>query len=104
MQISNMQGKGLRMNVFSDEQHQSAHEDFVRWIDSNYDEGYVINLKSSRGAMIHRASCGHFKHGNKSHSLTAAPKVCFQDRRAYDSWASENREHAQSLRRCPDCM
>jgi hypothetical protein len=51
------------MEIFGDERHQSAHDDFLRWIDANYDEGYVINLKSSR---IHRASCGHFKHGNKA--------------------------------------
>ena len=85
-------------------QPQSAHENFVRWGDRNYDKGYVINLKSSRGAMIHRARCGHFKHGNKRHSLTATPKVCFPNRRAYDEWTRENGVHPQSLRRCPDCM
>jgi len=92
------------MEFFADEQHQSAHKSFVRWVDRNYDEGYVINVKASGGPMTHRAKCGHFKHGNKSHSLTATPKIGFEDRRTYDEWRSENSELLRSLRRCPDCM
>jgi hypothetical protein len=70
------------MKVFIDATHQSAHHDFVRWLDRNYDTGYVINPHSSRGPMIHRARCGHFKHGNPRHTLTRTQKVCFQDRRS----------------------
>ncbi len=92
------------MRLFVDEQHQGAHDGFVRWIDRYYDTGYVVNTKASRGPMIHRAHCGHFKHGNKSHSLTATPKVCFQNRQAYDDWRMDNVEIAEKFRRCPDCM
>jgi hypothetical protein len=92
------------MNVFVDETHQSAHHDFVRWIDRNYDTGYVLNPHSSRGPMIHRAHCGHFKHGNLSHSLTSKRKICFQSSQEYGDWSRKNREYAQSVKSCPDCM
>lgn len=92
------------MEVFVDDTHQSAHHSFVGWIERNYYKGYVINPHSSRGPMIHRARCGHFKHGNKSHSLTRTRKTCFENKDAYDDWKRQNREYAQGLRRCPDCM
>jgi hypothetical protein len=91
------------MDVFVDETHQSAHHDFARWIERNYDNGYVLNPHSSLGPMIHRAYCGHFKHGNPSHSMTRTRKICFRDRRAYDDWAQDNRAYAQKVRPCPDC-
>ena len=92
------------MEVFEDEAHQSAHHGFVIWVERNYHTGYVLNPYASRGPMVHRALCGHFKHGNPKHSLTKMKKVCFQNRQAYDDWAYENREYARSLIRCPDCM
>ena len=91
------------MDVFVDETHQSAHHDFVRWIERNYNNGYVLNPHSSRGPMIHRAYCGHFKHGNPSHSMTRTRKICFRDKQAYDDWAHDNRAYAQKVRPCPDC-
>ena len=97
-------GKGNNLDLFVDETHQSAHHDFVRWIERNYEQGYVINPYSSRGPMVHRALCGHFKHGNPNHSLTRKRKVCFEDRQVYEDWARENREYARGLTGCPNCM
>ena len=91
------------METFADEQHQNAHHDFVRWIDRHYYTGYVVNY-GTRGAMGHRARCGHFKHGNKKHSLTARPKVCFQNRTEYDEWSQQNGTYPGNPKRCPDCM
>ena len=92
------------MRLFVDERHQSAHDGFVRWIDRYYDTGYVVNTKASRGPMIHRARCGHFKHGNKSHSLTATPKVCFQKSQRCPFSNRRTLADAEKFRRCPDCM
>lgn len=79
------------MKVFVDATHQSAHHGFVGWIERNYDEGLVINSHSSRGPMIHCARCGHFKHKNKSQSLTTTQKICFENEDAYDDWTRQNR-------------
>ncbi len=40
--------RGGQMDVFGDEMHQSAHHDFVRWIDRNYDTGYVLKVRANR--------------------------------------------------------
>lgn len=75
--------------IFYDDYDASAHDKFIRWIERNQSR-YVISRKSASEATIHHAYCGHFKHGNKSASLTRTMKVCSSSRRELDGWAREN--------------
>jgi hypothetical protein len=53
-------------------------------------------------AMLHRAHCGYFEHGDKSASLTRTMKVCSPNREDLEAWA---REHVGGrLKRCRSCM
>lgn len=87
--------------IFYDTYDADAHDKFVRWIERNQSR-YVVSRKSSRDATIHHAYCGHFKHGDKSASLTRTMKVCSASRRELDAWARENLGTA--LRTCRSCM
>lgn len=87
--------------VFYDAYDASAHDKFIKWIERNQSR-YVVSRKSSNDATIHHAYCGHFKHGDKSASLTRTMKVCSASRRELDAWARENLGTA--LRACRSCM
>jgi hypothetical protein len=87
--------------IFFDAYDANAHDKFIRWIERNQ-KGYVISRRSPSDAMIHQAYCGHFKHGDKSASLTRTMKVCSSSRRELDRWARENMGAA--LRPCRSCM
>lgn len=87
--------------IFYDAYDIDAHDKFIRWIERNQ-RGYVISRRSPNDAMIHQAYCGHFKHGDKSVSLTRTMKVCSLDKRELEGWARENIE--SKLKRCRSCM
>jgi hypothetical protein len=87
--------------IFYDDYDADAHDKFVRWIERNQSR-YVVSRKSSNEAMIHHAYCGHFKHGDKSASLTRTMKICSSSRRELDRWARENTGTA--LKPCRSCM
>lgn len=89
------------MRTFSDTQYQDAHDDFIRWKESN-PKGFVINYRSASNAMLHRAHCGHFIFSSDDAvSLTDKPKVCSTDRRELETWAREN---TKELKKCRSCM
>ena len=87
--------------VFFDAYDPDAHEKFLRWRERNRG-GYVISRRSASDAMLHRTSCGHFEHGDKSASLTRAMKICSPNKEELEWWAREN--VGGRLRRCRDCM
>ncbi len=87
--------------IFYDAYDAHAHDKFIRWIERNQSR-YVVSRKSPNDAVIHHAYCGHFKHGDKSASLTRTMKVCSSSRRELDRWARENM--AMTLRTCRSCM
>lgn len=89
------------MEIFFDAQDSEAHDKFIRWIERNY-RGYVISRRSRSDAMLHRADCGHFKHGDQSASLTRTMKVCSPNKQDLETWARENIE--KKLKRCRSCM
>lgn len=89
------------LEVFFDGYDADAHGKFLKWRERNR-RGYVISRRSRNDAMIHRAYCGHFEHGDKSASLTRTMKVCSPDRRELEGWAHENMD--KKLRNCRSCM
>ncbi len=89
------------MEVFFDAQDTGAHSKFIMWIERNQ-RGYVISRRSPSDAMLHRSYCGHFKHGDKSASLTRTMKVCSLDKRELEGWAREY--ISDRLKRCRSCM
>jgi hypothetical protein len=61
------------------------------------------NVGGGEGAaMLHRARCGHFEHGDKSASLTRTMKVCSENRSELEAWARQNL--TVGLKRCRSCM
>ncbi len=87
--------------IFYDAYDANAHDKFIRWIERNQSR-YVVSRRSSKEATIHHSYCGHFKHGDKSASLTRTMKVCSLSRRELDRWA---REHmGTALKPCRSCM
>lgn len=87
--------------VFYDAHDASAHDKFIRWVERNQ-RGYVISRRSPGDAMVHQAYCGHFKHGDKSASLTRTMKICSNNRDDLEGWARENL--TAKLKRCRSCM
>ncbi len=87
--------------IFYDAYDANAHDKFIRWVERNQNR-YVVSRKSSNEAMIHHSYCGHFKHGDKSASLTRTMKVCSTSRRELDRWGRENMGTA--LKPCRSCM
>lgn len=87
--------------IFYDAHDAGAHKKFIRWVERNQ-RGYVISRRSPSDAMIHQAYCGHFKHGDKSASLTRTMKVCSNDKGDLEGWARENL--MARLKRCKSCM
>ncbi len=61
----------------------------------------MISRRSRNDAMIHRAYCGHFEHGDKSASLTRTMKVCSRSKSKLEDWARENMRGG--LKRCRSC-
>jgi hypothetical protein len=87
--------------IFFDAYDTEAHGKFLRWRERNR-SGYVISRRSATDAMLHRAYCGHFEHGDKSASLTRTMKVCSLEKEELETWA---REHLGTrLKRCRSCM
>ncbi len=87
--------------VFFDAQDPDAHGTFLRWRERNR-RGYVISRRLPSNAMLHRADCGHFEHGDQSVSLMRTMKVCSQSKRELEAWARENIRGR--LKRCRSCM
>ncbi len=87
--------------IFYDAYDANAHDEFIRWIERNQSR-YVVSRRSSNVAMIHHGYCGHFKHGDKSASLTRTMKICSSSRRELDRWARENMGIA--LKPCRSCI
>jgi hypothetical protein len=87
--------------VFFDSYDSDAHGRFLGWRERNR-RGYVISRRSPSDAMLHRAYCGHFEHGEKSASLTRTMKVCSQHKGELEAWARENLR--ASPKRCRSCM
>jgi hypothetical protein len=52
--------------------------------------------------MLHRTYCGHFKHGDKSASLTRITKFCSNNKGDLEGWVRENL--TAGLKRCRSCM
>jgi hypothetical protein len=77
-----------------------TRDEFEDWI-YQYPYGYVINDKGSAGVMIHFGKCGHFKHGNKSASLTKNTKYCSRNRKTLESyWEATRRRNPATCRSC----
>ena len=87
--------------IFLDAYDTEAHSKFLRWRERN-SRGHVISRRSATEAMIHRASCGHFEHGDKSASMTRTMKVCSQNKEELEAWRREN--IGDRLKRCRSCM
>lgn len=87
--------------VFFDAYDTDAHGKFLKWRERNR-RGYVISRRARNDAMLHRAYCGHFEHGDKSASLTRTMKVCSSDRQELEAWARENMD--KKLKKCRSCM
>lgn len=87
--------------IFYDSYDTEAHTKFIRWIERNQSR-YVISCKSANEAKLHHAYCRHFKHGDKSASLTDNMKICSSSRRALERWASEHQ--SVSPIPCKSCM
>jgi hypothetical protein len=62
----------------------------------------VSSRRSASDAMLRRAYCGHFEHGDKSASLTRTMKICSNNRDDLEGWARENL--TAKLKRCRSCM
>jgi hypothetical protein len=73
------------VKVFSETLVPNSRDEFEKWIDRN-PSGFVISRRSKDDAMIHQGRCGHFKHSDRSASLTANPKICSTDRRELETW------------------
>ena len=50
----------------------------------------MISRRSHSDAMIHQACYGHFKHRDKSASLTRIMKVCSNNNSGLEGWVREN--------------
>ncbi len=87
--------------IFFDAFDPDAHSKFLRWRERN-PRAYVISRRSPNDAMLHRAYCGHFEHGDKGASLTRTMKVCSRDKGEVEGWARGNIE--TKLKRCRSCM
>ena len=73
------------MKLFSETVDPNSRKEFEKWIIRN-PNGFAISRRSKNDAMIHRGKCGHFKHSDKSASLTANPKICSTDKRELEAW------------------
>ena len=62
----------------------------------------MSSRRSASDAMLRRAYCGHFEHGDKSASLTRTMKICSNNRDDLEGWARENL--TAKLKRCRSCM
>jgi len=92
--------------IFQDKDYGDTHAAFQQWRRHN-PEGYFLNLKSSRNAMLHRTLCPHtgdteWGHGEEGYgSLTRSKKICSENSRELEEWAAKN--VAESLKKCRDC-
>ena len=54
------------------------HKKFVDWMEK-YPDGFVLNYRTKKAPMLHKAGCGHFKPYDTV-CLTRNKKVCSLDR------------------------
>ena len=77
---------------------KETSELFDTWM-TNYPDGYVVSVRGNE-AMLHLASCGHFKFQEWKNS-TYSPKVISHDRAELDEWAK--RQEGKHYSVCRDC-
>lgn len=91
------------IGIFKDDMNEDAHDRFQRWRNANQD-GFFVNQKSGRSAMLHVASCPHA--GNTAWargdwgSLTRNRKICSSDKEELLNWA---RNVQIPIKHCSDC-
>lgn len=88
------------MPVFSTAENESAHRDFVHWIETN-PQGFVLNVKGPQDVVLHRATCGHFKPYDWANQANHR-KVCSTVRTELEHLAEV--EGVGTLRKCRDCL
>lgn len=90
--------------VFDSRVDAAATERFVAWTKRNPD-GFYLNRKTSRAAMLHRVGCGHLGQPGEWTpdwgDLTRRAKICSRDRDALKAWG---RAGGVVIRPCADCL
>jgi 5-methylcytosine-specific restriction protein A len=90
---------------FQDSEGKQQHDAFLRWR-QKYPDGYVLAVRTSDQAKLHRSICGHFgtadyKWYGDGTSETKKLKVCSESLDELKKWISEN---VYSVSNCPDCL
>lgn len=60
---------------------------FERWRVEYGQNGYFLNVKSTRKAMLHHAGCSHFTGSLTADQKVMTEKVCSTSKLALKSWA-----------------
>ena len=87
------------MPIFHDPIDPADNEAFLAWISVN-PQGYYLNQKKDREAMLHRGQCFHIEF-TVPVRLTAAKKIASTDRAHLERWA---RAKDIQITRCSDCL
>jgi hypothetical protein len=59
----------------------------------------MISRRSATDAMLNRAYCGPFEHGDNCASLTRTMKVCSQNRKDLEAWRESTWGQAQEVQK-----
>ena len=89
--------------TFEDTAGEDAHDHFQRWRSTNQD-GFFLNRKSGRLAMLHATLCSHsgdtaWAKGEWG-SLTKNRKICSDEKEELLNWA---RQAGIPIEHCADC-
>ncbi len=89
------------VQVFRDDEHRDAHDDYVRWV-THHPGGFVLNLTGASKAMLHDADCLHIGiyETDPSFSLTDNTKVCSTKARELRGWAQGHSIRVKNCRTC----
>jgi hypothetical protein len=78
------------MRVFDGGRINSGSKDFLAWREAN-PRGLVVNVRSPKRAMLHRADCAHLEQfKNRVADFTASLKACSLERGESERWARSN--------------
>jgi hypothetical protein len=86
---------------FHDTHYQEAQDDYLRWLLHN-PQGFVMNLKTNRWAVLHESGCMHIAdYSDPNVSLTLKRKVCASFEEPLRVWAQTR---GVEWTRCRTCL
>ena len=86
---------------FYDTHYQDAQDDYLQWLRRN-PQGFVLNLKTKRQAVLHESGCTHIAdYSDPSVNLTLKRKICAASDASLRAWA---KERGIGWDRCGTCL